>query len=152
MKVGIDLAPLTYTLTGIGVYLQQYLVAASRLEQEITWHFPVRSLIPFETWFRGRMAGKMDEELNSRISIDPKFAFFHERRRKNEAEHLCRGEMDLFHITNAQSQFATFETPFVITVHDLAWKRVPKKRVAATSCLWSPALGVTDQHGGSCYL
>ena len=111
------------------MYLQQYLVAASRLEQEITWHFPVRSLIPFETWFRGRMAGKVDEELNSRISIDPKFAFFHERRRKNEAEHLCRGEMDLFHITNAQSQFATFETPFVITVHDLAWKRVPKNEL-----------------------
>lgn len=135
LNIGIDLAPLTYTLTGIGVYLQQYLAAASKLDRSIHWHYPVRSVLPIEPWFRMRMSKNIPYDLHSRITIYPGFAFFHGRRMKNTNTHLSRGKMDLYHITNAQCQFDTFETPFVITVHDLAWKRLPKRELPTPKIL-----------------
>ncbi len=129
MIIGIDLAPLTYTLTGIGVYVRELLSAASSLEPQIQWHYPVLSELPIDAYFRWRMRKNVSTSLNDRIKIHAKFAFLHDRRRVHERTSLNAGSMELFHVTNAQSQFTDFELPFVITVHDLAWMRLPRSEL-----------------------
>ncbi|MEZ6136558.1 MAG: glycosyltransferase family 1 protein [Pirellulaceae bacterium] len=129
MKIGIDLAPLTYTLTGIGVYVQELVNAVSLANSDIEWHFPVLSEIPFDRFFRLRMRSKLPAQIQERIKIRPTFAFLHDRRNVNKRTRLDAGKMQLFHVTNAQSQFTDFQLPYVITVHDLAWMRVPKNEL-----------------------
>lgn len=129
MRIGIDLAPLTYTMTGIGVYVQQ-LVEAARAEcSELEWHFPICSELPLRSFFRWRIAKNLRKETVSRVKIWPEWAFRHNSRvqqRQLSPQRLTRGRFDLFHVTNSQSQFDIFEVPYVITVHDLAWMRVPR--------------------------
>lgn len=129
MIIGIDLAPLTYTLTGIGVYVKELVTAASNLNPKIEWHFPVLSEVPLDAFFRLRMRTKIPPAIQSRIKIHPKFAFLHDRRNIGRRTRLAAGSMQLFHVTNAQCQFTDFDLPYVITVHDLAWMRVPRSEM-----------------------
>ena len=129
MRIGIDLAPLTYTMTGIGVYVQQLVEAVSKERPELEWHFPIFSELPSCSFFRWRIAKNLQKETVSRVTIWPEWAFRHNSRvqqRQVSPQRLARGRFDLFHVTNSQSQFDIFEVPYVITVHDLAWMRVPR--------------------------
>lgn len=129
MIVGIDLAPITYKLTGIGVYVKELVKAISLANLDVEWQFPVLSEVPFDAFFRARMLSKLPSPVLRRITIHPKFAFFHDRRRGDKQSLLASGKMQLFHITNSQSQFTHFDLPYVITVHDLAWMRVPRSEM-----------------------
>ena len=131
MRIGIDLAPLTYTLTGIGVYVQCLVESVSKLDGNTRWHFPVLTELPLPNYFRWRMHSKISRNLHSRIDIAPRFAFLHDRRQSRPRCRLAAAEMELFHVTNAQSQFDDFDLPMVITVHDLAWMRLPKSEMPA---------------------
>ncbi len=129
LRIGIDLAPLTYTMTGIGVYVQQLVEAASIECPELEWHFPIFSELPLRSFFRWRIAKNLQKETVSRVTIWPEWALRHNSRvqqRQLSPQRLARGRFDLFHVTNSQSQFDIFEVPYVITVHDLAWMRVPR--------------------------
>ena len=129
MRIGIDLAPLTYTMTGIGVYVQQLVEAVSKESPELEWHFPILSELPSRSFFRWRIAKNLQKETVARVTIWPEWAFRHNSRvqqRQVSPQRLTSGRFDLFHVTNSQSQFDLFEMPYVITVHDLAWMRVPR--------------------------
>ncbi len=129
IRIGIDLAPLTYTMTGIGVYVQQLVEAVSEECPELEWHFPICSELPLRSFFRWRIAKNLQKETVSRVAIWPEWAFRHNSRvqqRQLSPQLLRSGRFDLFHVTNSQSQFDLFEMPYVITVHDLAWMRVPR--------------------------
>ena len=130
--VGIDLAPLTYTMTGIGVYVQQLVEASCRACPEIHWHFPIISELPVSSFFRWRVAQNLKPETVDRVTIWPEWGLRHNSRiqeRLNSPQRLTSGRFDLFHVTNSQSQFDLFEMPYVITVHDLAWMRVPRSEL-----------------------
>lgn len=129
MQIGIDLSPLTFTMTGIGVYVQQLIEAASLSCPEIHWHFPIISELPLSSFFRWRIAQNLKPGTVDRVTIWPEWGFRHNSRiqeRLNSPQRLTSGRFDLFHVTNSQSQFDIFEVPYVITVHDLAWMRVPR--------------------------
>ncbi len=149
MLVGIDLSPLTYNLTGIGVYVQYLLENVSQLDDTIRWRFPVHCELPVRALLRWSMASKISRSTHERIEIDAKFAVLHSRRQNGRSCRLPAEGMRLFHITNAQSQFNEFELPMVITVHDLAWMRVdrdvlPAPRIYGLDRL--PALILKAQH------
>lgn len=130
--IGIDLAPLTYTMTGIGVYVQQLVESVSGLCAGIQWHFPVISELPLSPFFRWRIAQNLKPETVERVTIWPEWGFRHNSRiqkRQTSPERLTSGRFELFHVTNSQSQFDIFEMPYVITVHDLAWMRVPRSEL-----------------------
>ena len=127
MRIGIDLAPLTFTMTGIGVYVQQLVAGISAEDEHVEWHFPIFSEIPFRSFFRWRLSRNLDQKVLRRVKVTPTFAFRHNAKRTRiGGQRLEAGGFDLFHVTNAQSQFDIFEVPYVITVHDLAWMRVPR--------------------------
>lgn len=128
MRIGIDMTPLTYTLTGVGVYVQQLVNSASALAPDLEWEYPFFSEVPSPFLFRRLIGRRLEPKTLSRVTISPEFAFFHNRRHSHPSKpptRLLSGRFDLFHITNAQSQFDVFDLPYVITVHDLAWMRVP---------------------------
>lgn len=130
--IGIDLAPLTYTMTGIGVYVQQLVESLSAVSPEIQWHFPIISELPLSSFFRWRIAQNLKPETVERVTIWPEWGFRHNSRiqkRIASPKSLTSGRFDLFHVTNSQSQFDLFEMPYVITVHDLAWMRVPRSEL-----------------------
>ena len=130
MRIGIDLAPLTFTMTGIGVYVQQLVTAVSQQREDIQWTFPIFTEAPFHWFFRWRMSRNLSKDTLDKITFIPEFAIRHNRRREtNGGQRLPVGRFDLFHVTNAQSQFDIFEMPYVITVHDLAWMRVPRQEL-----------------------
>ena len=80
IRVGIDLAPLTYTVTGIGVYVQQLVEAVSKERPELEWHFPIFSELPSCSFFRWRIAKNLQKETVSRVTIWPEWAFRPRRR------------------------------------------------------------------------
>ena len=80
MMVGIDLAPLTYTMTGIGVYVQQLVESVSCLRPEIQWHFPIISELPLSSFFRWRIAQNLKPETVERVTIWPEWGFRHNSR------------------------------------------------------------------------
>ena len=126
MKIGIDLNPLVYTKTGIGVYVQHLMTAMAALGDGMRWYFPVKTPVPVKALYHHLIKKRIGNALQSRLEIDPTFSLFDVRRRANETAHLGSTSIDLFHITNAQSAFNSFEVPFAITVHDLAWKKIPE--------------------------
>jgi glycosyltransferase involved in cell wall biosynthesis len=130
--VGIDLAPLTYTMTGIGVYVQQLVESDSCLCPQVKWHFPVISELPVSSLFRWCIAQNLRPETVDRVTIWPEWGFRHNSRiqkRLISPERLKSGRFELFHVTNSQSQFDLFDMPYVFTVHDLAWMRVPRSEL-----------------------
>lgn len=131
MLVGIDLTPLIYPLTGIGVYVQNLLENASRLDATIRWRFPIQCELPFSSLLRWSIGSKISSSVHQRIEIAAKFALLHNRRQSRRPSKLHANGMQLFHVTNAQSQYSEFRLPLVITVHDLAWMRVNRNEMPA---------------------
>jgi len=118
-----------YTLTGIGVYVQGIVNNCSVLNSELEWHFPIFCELPFGFVLEWALKRHLTEQAMRRLRITAGFAVFHNQRHARESRqptHLLKGSVELFHITNTQSQFDVFELPYVITVHDLAWMRVPR--------------------------
>lgn len=131
--IGIDLKPLSYTLTGIGAYVQHLVRSVNDLNDAVEWVFPQNTMLPFESISRARIGARLRSSDLSRISIQTRFSPFHQRRRRFLTSKVRRNVCDLYHVTNAQCDFAKFDMPFVITVHDLAWMRVSRNEMPAPS-------------------
>ncbi len=130
MRIAIDLTPATYTLTGIGVYVQQLVEQVSRQKPDIEWKYPFFTEVPLNSFWRWRLSSNLPTKVIKRIELRPAFAFRHNRQRaKSGGAWLKSSNFDLYHVTNAQSQFDHFEPKYVITVHDLAWMRVPREEL-----------------------
>ena len=104
-------------LTGIGVYIQQLVRQAKAENQDIDWYFPYplnwKGLL-----FPGAICRNLS--LGERLSVRclPQWD-------KAKSGRLSCDRFDLYHVTNSVNAFEHFDMPYVITVHDLAWKRVP---------------------------
>ncbi len=121
MRVALDLIPLAYTLTGIGVYLQQLIVAMHRLDTGLKLGFATPCEVPNSWILRKLLSRNLEASQLSRLNLQLKFGFspFGPLRR------YCSGELDvtgfdLCHITSTEVPFRRYTKPTVVSVYDLA--------------------------------
>ena len=121
MRIGMDLMPLAYTLTGIGVYLQQLIAAIHRVNSSIELGFPTHCELPFAPLMRRLLSRNLDaSELNKLVlQLRPGISPFGPLRKYGSHALDCRG-FDLYHVTNSYSLYQRYSCPTVVSVFDLA--------------------------------
>jgi glycosyltransferase involved in cell wall biosynthesis len=92
----------------------------------LRWRFPQCTSLPFSQITRFRLGRLLEATDLKRIDFAPRFSPLHHRRGRQSSTRLDDIDCDLYHITNTQCDFSSFSMPIVITVHDLAWMRVPR--------------------------
>lgn len=126
--IAIDLTPLQGQFSGIGVYVKHLMRAMLALpETNACWRFPLRGT---QMWRRRVTAGVRQSLPADKIAVDYRwfpagefYGLFSPFRLRPP-----RGvRYDLYHITGAQFWFDPRETPGVVTVHDVAWLRLPQE-------------------------
>lgn len=121
MRVAVDLVPLAYTLTGIGVYLQQLIVAIQKLDNEIKLGFTTPCEIPSPWIIRRLLSRNLEEAQVKRLYIQMKFGCSP----FGPLKRFCSGDLDLsgfdlHHITSTEVPFRSYSKPTVVSVYDLA--------------------------------
>jgi glycosyltransferase involved in cell wall biosynthesis len=129
MVIGIDLQVLLGSLTGIGVYVQQIVSHVSQADPSIEWVFPYVTAWPSNRAIKRQFDDRIAENVKNRIHVSPRFGVLHDLRPPSRVCKHFGPPQSLFHITNSICQFDRFSIPTLITVHDLAWMRLPKSEV-----------------------
>ncbi|MDX1929807.1 MAG: glycosyltransferase family 1 protein [Pirellulaceae bacterium] len=123
--MALDAMPLAYTLTGIGVYVQQLVIALNRVRPDVRLVFPVHSEIPSQALIRRLIGRNLPKIYRDRIDIQPIWGVSPFGPFSKWAPRAPRpGGYDLYHVTNALPLYREFACPKVVTVFDLAWLRV----------------------------
>lgn len=117
----MDLMPLAYTLTGIGVYLQQLLTAIQQHSTDVEIGFASNCEIPFPELIRKLFTRNLDASLARKLKVQltlgwSPFGPF----RKYSAKTLACDDFDLYHVTNSVAPYEHYSVPTVVTVYDLA--------------------------------
>lgn len=116
----MDLMPLAYTLTGIGVYLQQLITAIQHCSSDVDVGFASHCEIPFPGLIRKLFTRNLDAELVRKLRVQLKLGCspFGPLRKYSATTLKCG--FDLYHITNSVSLYKHYSVPTVVTVYDLA--------------------------------
>ncbi len=121
MRVALDMIPLTYTLTGIGVYLQQLIGAMHKLDSELKLGFATPCEVPSAWILRKLLSRNLEAAELTRLDIQARFGFspFGPFRKYCSDRLNCSG-YDLYHITSTEVPFRSYSKPTVVSVYDLA--------------------------------
>jgi glycosyltransferase involved in cell wall biosynthesis len=121
MRIAMDLIPLAYTLTGIGVYLQQLVAALNHFQDEITIGFTTPCEVPSRWLLRKLLCRNLGIRDAAKLEIETRFGFspFGPFSKYSSKSLDCTG-FDLYHITTTQVPFQRFTKPTVVSVYDLA--------------------------------
>ncbi len=113
--------PLAYTLTGIGVYLQQLVMSIHSQSPDVQLGFATDLELPFRWLVRRLLSRNLDaaEVERVKLQLTPGFSPFGPFRKYCRRELDC-SRFDLYHVTNTVVPYRRYTTPTVVTVYDLA--------------------------------
>jgi len=124
----MDLIPLAYTLTGIGVYVQQLISAIHRTDPALKIAYPTHCELPIPALLKALISRNLDRGDVQKLDVQPRFGFspFGPFRHYGSSELACDG-CDLYHVTSTVSKYRTYRCPTVVSVYDLADLRLDGK-------------------------
>ncbi len=125
IRVAVDLMPLAYTLTGIGVYVQQLVTAIHQCAPDVQLGFASHCELPLATIMRTLFSRQLSNPEVNKLAIHLTFGCspFGPLRSFCSSELTCRN-FDLYHITNSIPHYRRYSVPTVVSVYDLADLRI----------------------------